>query len=210
MEIAMQDDVLKVRASSPNGAAAKAGLTAGDIITHVDDTPINGLNFAQVQAKLRGQVDTPARLKIVHRGQDTPVDVTVIREMIRIPGVQLTAPMEDGRLVIEPSGPFPVLDFDAGKPVCNVDRIVLPWMHDLETDWRADRSAQLPLYLSEVQTIDRLLKHLKLRIAPRRHVVAERIDAFGRSADLIFLDQICDAGELHLWHWQPEVVVDSR
>ena len=117
MEIAMQDDVLKVRASSPNGAAARAGLKAGDIITHVDGTPINGLNFAQVQAGLRGQVDTPVRLRIVHRGQDTPVDVTVVRKMIRPPGVQLTARIEDGRLVIESKGPFPVLDFDAGKPI---------------------------------------------------------------------------------------------
>jgi len=117
MEIAMQDDVLTVRASSSNGAAAKAGLAAGDIITSLDDIPVNGLNIAQVQAKLRGEVDTPVRLKIVHPGQDTPVDVTVIRKMIRIQSVQLKARMEDGRLLIEPSGPFPVLDFDVGKPV---------------------------------------------------------------------------------------------
>jgi C-terminal processing protease CtpA/Prc len=117
MEIAMQDGAVKVRASSPNGAAAKAGLVAGDIITHVDDIPINGLNFAQVQDKLRGQVDTPVRLKIVHRGQDGPVDVTVVRKMTRTPGVQLTARMEDGRLVIESTGPWPVLDFDIGKPI---------------------------------------------------------------------------------------------
>jgi len=100
-----------------NGAAAKAGLAAGDIITSVDDIPINGLNIAQVQAKLRGEVDTPVRLKIVHPGQNTPVDVTVIRKMIRIQSVQLKARMGDGRLLIEPSGPFPVLDFDVGKPV---------------------------------------------------------------------------------------------
>jgi len=117
MEIAMQDGVLKVRASSPNGAAAKAGLVTGDIITHVDDTAINGLSFAQVQGKLRGQVDTPVRLKIVHRGQDGPVDVTVVRKMTRTPGVQLTARMEDGRLAIESTGPWPLLDFDMGKPI---------------------------------------------------------------------------------------------
>jgi CubicO group peptidase (beta-lactamase class C family)/C-terminal processing protease CtpA/Prc len=117
MEIAMQDGVLKVRAPSPNGAAAKAGLVAGDIITHVDDTSINGLSFAQVQGKLRGQVDTPVRLKIVHQGQDSPVDITVVRKMIRTPGVQLTARLEDGGLVIKAPGPWPVLDFDIRKPI---------------------------------------------------------------------------------------------
>jgi CubicO group peptidase (beta-lactamase class C family)/C-terminal processing protease CtpA/Prc len=117
MEIAMQDDVLTVRASSSNGAAAKAGLAAGDIITSVDDIPINGLNIAQLTAKFRGEVDTPVRLRILHPGQDIPVDVTVIRKMIKIQSSQLAARMEDGRLLIEATGPFPVLDFDVDKPV---------------------------------------------------------------------------------------------
>jgi hypothetical protein len=66
---------------------------------------------------LRGQVDTPIRLKIVHQGQDTAVDVAAVRKVIRTPGVQLTARMEDGRLMIEPSGPSAILDFDIGKPI---------------------------------------------------------------------------------------------
>jgi CubicO group peptidase (beta-lactamase class C family) len=117
VEIGMEDGLLKVRAPYPNGPAFSAGVMAGDIITHVDDAPIHGLNFAQVQSKLRGQVDTPVHLRIVHRGQDAPVDITVARKIIRIPGVQLTARVEDGRLVIEPGGAFPILDFDVGKPV---------------------------------------------------------------------------------------------
>jgi CubicO group peptidase (beta-lactamase class C family)/C-terminal processing protease CtpA/Prc len=117
MEIAAQDGVLKVRSSSPNGTAAKAGVMAGDIITHVHDAPVNGLSLAQALDRLRGQADTPVRLRIVHRGQVTPLDVTVIRKMIRPPGAQLTARMEDGRLMIEPTGPWPVLDFDIGRPI---------------------------------------------------------------------------------------------
>jgi CubicO group peptidase (beta-lactamase class C family) len=63
------------------------------------------------------QAPTPVRLKIVHQGQDSPVDIMDVRKMIRTPGVQLTARMEDGRLVIESRGPWPVLDFDIRKPI---------------------------------------------------------------------------------------------
>lgn len=82
VETAMQDGVLRVRASYPNGPAFKAGVIAGDIITHVDDAPIYGLRLDEAQGKLRGPIDTRVRLKIVHQGQDDPVDVTVARKLI--------------------------------------------------------------------------------------------------------------------------------
>src|SRR5262249_36542287 len=62
MEIAINDGILRVRASPPFAAAAKAGVMTGDIITHVDDSPVNGLNLAQVQGKLRGPAGTMVRL----------------------------------------------------------------------------------------------------------------------------------------------------
>jgi len=115
VETTTQDGVLRVQASYPNGPAFKAGVIPGDIITHVDDMPIRGLGLDQVHGMLRGRVDTPVSLKIVHRAQDHPVDVTVIRMMIR--DAQLEARTEDGRLVLESKGTFPVLDFDMGKPI---------------------------------------------------------------------------------------------
>jgi CubicO group peptidase (beta-lactamase class C family) len=116
-EVATQDGVLRVRAAYPNGPAAKAGVMAGDIITHIDDIPVNGYSFDQVLGRLLGPVDTQVHLKIVHRGQDHPVDVTVVRKMLRAPGAQLDARVEDGRLVIESTGAWPILDFDMGKPI---------------------------------------------------------------------------------------------
>jgi hypothetical protein len=113
IETTTQDGVLRVQASYRNGPAFKVGVIPGDIITHVDDMPIKGLGLDQVQGMLRGPVDTPVSLKIVHRAHDHPADVTVIRKMIR--DAQLEARTEDGRLVLESRGAFPVLDFDMGK-----------------------------------------------------------------------------------------------
>jgi C-terminal processing protease CtpA/Prc len=103
MEIAMQDDGLRVRAAYPNWPAAKAGVIAGDIITHVDDALTNRLSFAQVQGKLRGPVGTAVRLKVVHPGQDSPVDVTAVRELIVGLGMEIA--MQDGVLKVRASSP---------------------------------------------------------------------------------------------------------
>jgi PDZ domain len=117
IENAMQDGVLKVSAPLPNGPAFRAGVRAGDIITHVDDTPIHGLSPDEVTSRLRGPVDTPVRLKIVRQGQESPIDVTVVRKIIRPRGAQLKVGMEAERLAIESTGPWPILDFDIGKPI---------------------------------------------------------------------------------------------
>jgi hypothetical protein len=66
---------------------------------------------------LRGPIDTQVRLKIVHQGQDNPVDVAIPRKLIQPSGAQLQARIEDGRLVISAPGPWPVFDFDIRKPI---------------------------------------------------------------------------------------------
>jgi CubicO group peptidase (beta-lactamase class C family) len=117
VETTMQDGVLRVRVSYPNGPAFKAGVMSGDTITHIDDAPIYGLRLDEVQGKLRGPIDAQVRLKIVHQGQDNPFDVTIARKSIQPAGAQLVARIEDGRLVIEAQGPWPILDFDIRKPM---------------------------------------------------------------------------------------------
>jgi hypothetical protein len=102
MEIALQDGGLRVRAQYPNWPAAKAGVIAGDIITYVDDTPIRGLNLAEVQGKLRGPVGTSVRLKIVHAGQDNPVNVTVVRELVAGIGMEIAIRMMSSRFALHP------------------------------------------------------------------------------------------------------------
>jgi PDZ domain len=117
VETAMQDGVLRVRVSYPNGPASKAGVMSGDTITHIDDAPIYGLRLNQVQDKLRGPIDTPVRLRISRKDQDNPVDIIIARESIQPSGAQLEARIEDGRLVINAPGPWPILDFDTRKPI---------------------------------------------------------------------------------------------
>jgi carboxyl-terminal processing protease len=68
--------------------AAKAGVMAGDIITHLDDEPVQGLTLNQAVDKMRGPVNTKIRLKMMRKGQDKPVEVSIVRDIIRVRSVR--------------------------------------------------------------------------------------------------------------------------
>jgi carboxyl-terminal processing protease len=64
--------------------AAKAGILSGDLITQIDDDAVQGLTLEQAVNKMKGPVDTKTRLKIVRKGVEQPIDVTITREIIRV------------------------------------------------------------------------------------------------------------------------------
>ena len=68
--------------------ASKAGIMANDIITNLDDEAVQGLTLNQAVEKMRGPVNTKIRLKIIRKGQDNPIDVTLVRDNIRVRSVR--------------------------------------------------------------------------------------------------------------------------
>jgi hypothetical protein len=110
----LADGGARVRHSFENSPAAGAGLKAGDLITDIDNTPVKGLTIDQVIGKVRGVVNSQVRLKIAR--QDNSIEVTVTRAPI-YPGVKLQIQIDAGKLVVEATGPWPLLDFEKGKPV---------------------------------------------------------------------------------------------
>src|SRR5207248_498635 len=88
IEVTMEDGLVKVVAPIDETPAAKAGIMAGDIITHLDDEPVQGLTLNQAVDKMRGQVNTKIRLKIMRKGQDKPIEVSIVREIIRVRSVR--------------------------------------------------------------------------------------------------------------------------
>ena len=119
IEITFQDGLLKVLYPIRNTPAAKAGVTANDIITHVDDVTTQGMALNQVLAKMRGPVNTTVRLKIARKGQATPIELTVVRAVIlpEAAGTDLQVAVKDGKLLIEDKSALPVLDFEQGAPI---------------------------------------------------------------------------------------------
>ena len=88
IEVTMEDGLVKVVAPIDDTPAAKAGVRAGDIITHLDDEPVQGLTLNQAVEKMRGLIDTKIRLKIVRKGNDAPIDVSIVRANIRVRSVK--------------------------------------------------------------------------------------------------------------------------
>ena len=84
IEVTMEDGLVKVVAPIDDTPAAKAGILSGDLITQIDGDAVQGLTLEQAVNKMKGPVDTKTQLKIMRKGVDKPIDVTITREIIRV------------------------------------------------------------------------------------------------------------------------------
>src|SRR6201993_1709739 len=88
IEVTMEDGLVKVVAPIDDTPAAKAGVMANDIITHLDNEAVQGLTLNQAVDKMRGPVNTKIKLTIMRKGADKPVEVTIVRDIIRVKSVR--------------------------------------------------------------------------------------------------------------------------
>jgi len=88
IELTMEEGLIKVVAPMDGTPAAKAGIKPNDIITDLDETPVRGLTLEQAVEKMRGRPNTKIKLKIMRKGQDHPIEVSITREIIRIRSVR--------------------------------------------------------------------------------------------------------------------------
>jgi carboxyl-terminal processing protease len=88
IEVTMEDGLVKVVAPIDDTPAAKAGIRANDIITHIDDAAVKGMTLNQAVEKMRGQVNTKIRLRIMRKGADKAMELTVTRDVIRVRSVR--------------------------------------------------------------------------------------------------------------------------
>src|SRR5580704_9233946 len=95
IEVTMEEGLIKVVAPIDETPAAKAGIMANDIITHLDDEPVQGLTLNQAVEKMRGPVNTKIKLRVMRKGQDKPLDVSITRDVIRVRSVRSHPEGED-------------------------------------------------------------------------------------------------------------------
>lgn len=116
--IAVEDGTVKV---SPveGGPAARAGVLAGDTVTELDGTSLQGLTLDQVIDKMRGPTGSKAELTISRKNQDRPIRMTITREPIRLRAL-LRVQTQGGALVVEATGGRQVFEFHQAKPLALV------------------------------------------------------------------------------------------
>jgi carboxyl-terminal processing protease len=84
IEVTMEDGLVKVVAPMDDTPAAKAGIMSGDLISEINDEAVQGLTLEQAVNKMKGPINTTTRLKILRKGTDAPIDVSLVREIIRV------------------------------------------------------------------------------------------------------------------------------
>lgn len=94
IEVTMENELVKVVSPIDDTPAAKAGVLAGDLITKIDGENIRGISLQKAVEKMRGEVNTPIVLTIAREGAEKPIEITIIRDVIRIRSVRYR--IEDG------------------------------------------------------------------------------------------------------------------
>ncbi len=84
LSVVMDDGAVKVVSPMRGSPAERAGVKAGDFITHLDGKLYYGGDLDEAVAKMRGEAGTSIRLTIFRPGRDDPFDVTVVRGVISL------------------------------------------------------------------------------------------------------------------------------
>lgn len=87
MQISEQNEIPKVISPIDGTPAARAGLEPGDQIVLINHSSTQGMNLSKVVALLRGDPGSTVTITIL-RGKQTPFDVTLTREIIKVNSVK--------------------------------------------------------------------------------------------------------------------------
>lgn len=85
MNVGMKDGNIVVIAPLKDSPAMKAGIKAGDIIAGVDGKNMLGQPSEEAVNLIRGELDKPVKITVLHLGAKAVTDITIIRKEIKIP-----------------------------------------------------------------------------------------------------------------------------
>ncbi|MBT3049052.1 MAG: S41 family peptidase [Candidatus Thiodiazotropha sp.] len=88
IEVGMEDGFVKVISPIDDTPAQRAGVRSGDLIVRLDDTPVKGLSLNEAVALMRGKPGTSLELTIVRKGEEKPIKITVVRDIIRVVSIK--------------------------------------------------------------------------------------------------------------------------
>jgi carboxyl-terminal processing protease len=84
LSVTLDDGAVKVIAPTKGSPADKAGVKAGDYITHLNGKLIYGGTLDEAVDQMRGVPGTPITLRVFRPGRDEPFDVTITRQIIEL------------------------------------------------------------------------------------------------------------------------------
>ncbi len=122
IEITLEDKRLTVITPLDGTPASEAGLLPGDTIIRIEGQDTEGMALEAAVSKLRGPIGTTVTITITHRGDNTPIDVSLARANIlleSIKGYEVDQKTGQWRYMIDPAekiGYVRMTDFKESTP----------------------------------------------------------------------------------------------
>lgn len=88
IEVTMENGLVKVIAPIDDTPASRAGMLPNDLISELDGQAILGLTLSEAVERMRGQKGQPITLTVLREGEKEPLEITIIRDTIRIRAVR--------------------------------------------------------------------------------------------------------------------------
>ncbi len=91
IEVTMENNLIKVVSPIDDTPAYRAGIQAGDYISHIDTESVSGLTLAQAVEKMRGPAGSKITVTVLREGATEPKDYVIVRDIIKIKSVRSKA-----------------------------------------------------------------------------------------------------------------------
>ena len=88
IEVGMEDGFVRVITPIDDTPAQRAGVKAGDLITKLDEQAVQGLSLNEAVDLMRGKPGSKVVLTIVREGEEKPLEIEVIRDVIQVASVK--------------------------------------------------------------------------------------------------------------------------
>ena len=88
IEVGMENGFVKVIAPIDDTPAERAGVKAGDLIIRLDGKSVKGLALEEAVKLMRGKKGSKIDLTILREGEDSPLNIIITRDVIRVRSVR--------------------------------------------------------------------------------------------------------------------------
>ncbi|HOA92615.1 MAG TPA: S41 family peptidase [Quisquiliibacterium sp.] len=88
IEVGIEDGFIKVVSPIEDTPAARAGIKSGDLIIKIDEKPTKGLPLNEAVKLMRGKPKTQITLTISRKGENRPLVIPIMRDVIRVQSVK--------------------------------------------------------------------------------------------------------------------------
>ncbi len=88
IEVGMENGFVKVIAPIDDTPAERAGVKAGDLIIRLDGKSVKGLGLEEAVKLMRGKKGSKIDLTILREGEDSPLNIIITRDVIRVRSVR--------------------------------------------------------------------------------------------------------------------------